>query len=172
MYKRQEWYARAAIQDDGGAKDILSILYGEDDAGIESALKSALEWYERLSAGGNAEACFIAGRSYKKGPWHRLPGDSAKALEWYRKAAALGNTKAMCALGRMHLCEKSIPEKRAKAVKWYEKAAEAGDSDAMYELYEIYKWGTCVPQDPRKARGWLKKAAAMGHDRARFSPDL
>lgn len=85
----------------------------------------AMEWYQKASDQGNAEAPYLLGFMYSQGLGLRQ--DYAEAIKWYRKAADQGNSDAMVALASLYHLGNGVRQDIAEAMKWYQKAADLGN---------------------------------------------
>lgn len=80
---------------------------------------SAIRWFKRMAAGGNAFAQYNLARIYDTGRGiefsHR---DKLKAAKWYRKAAKQGYPSAQYKLGLMYDNGLGVPKSLVQALKW------------------------------------------------------
>ena len=121
---------------------------------------SAVGWFEKAAANGNAEAQYVLGAMYYEG--EMIEQDYTKAIEWFEKAATNGNAEAQYVLGAMYYEGEVIEQDYMKAIVWYKKAAANGVAEAQFIVGFMYQYGEGVERDYAKAMAYYKKAAAHG----------
>ena len=129
-----------ADKGDAVAQCSLGLAYqrGYVDAKPDDA--TAMTWFEKSAAQGNAKAQYLLATLYQNG--ERVGQDYAEAYKWYLKAADQGNIKAQAILAQAYLTGKgNMPQNDAEALKWYRRAAEQGDITGADFLADIYRTG-------------------------------
>jgi len=148
--KASEWFRKAFEQglSAGADKNEPATMFPDD-----LSRKKALEWYQKASDEGNANAQYILAAMYAKGVG--VNQDYAKAAEWYRKATDQN-------IFELEYIFKSIQtyyvsEKEATA--WYSEAAEKGHPLAQYQL------ALTLYQSQKTEHDWIR-AAELFHKAA------
>ncbi len=127
---------------------------------------SAVGWFEKAAANGNAEAQYVLGAMYYEG--EVIEQDYMKAIVWYKKAAANGVAEAQFIVGFMYQYGEGVERDYAKAMAYYKKAAAHGDASSQCMIGVMYLAGQGVKQDYIKAVEWFEKAAANGVAEAQY----
>jgi TPR repeat protein len=167
------WYQQAVTQGHEGAQFNLGgyasaqfnlgMCYANGE-GVPKDMSTAVEWYRKAAAQGDAGAQYNLGACYAQGDG--VPKDMPAAVEWYRKATAQGHVNAQFTLGVCYATGEGVPKDMSTAVAWHRKAAAQGDADAQCNLGCCYAGGDGVPRDMAAAAKWWRKAAAQGHANA------
>lgn len=154
-----------------------------DGKGVKQSPVKAVEWFEKASNLGHAEATYKLAEIYEKGRRLSLgdysPGldsedfnikqDTNAAIKYYRKAAQNNHSKAQSKLGLLYSTgtggvKKDIQE----ALKWHTKAAEQGMVQSQTFLGVAYVHGKVIAKDYRTAFKWFQKASKQGDGTAQF----
>ena len=144
-----------------------------DGHGFKQNFNSALEWYEKAAAQGNAKARTALGLLYFYGVG--VEENTEKAGEWFEKAAAQDDPNAQRYLGLISYNAKDYTQ----AKLWWEQSAAQGYAPAMSNIGNLYTAGEGVTQDFTEAKGveksekqaieWAEKSCALetlGSDQA------
>ena len=118
----------------------------ENQRGWEAQQKkdyaTALEWYDKATALGDAHAENNLGWLYEHGLG--VEQDYAQALEWYGKAAARGDVGAEVNLAWLYRDGQGVQQDYGQAMAWYRKAAEQGNAIAEANVGMLYLDGEGV----------------------------
>ena len=159
---------------------------GRDAEKIQNYSK-AINFYQKASQQGHAEASFALSQIYKNGLGVNY--DSAKGNYWYNTAIKQGydpyhsnsktqkfiykditqEAKGQFALGVMYYLGKGIQQDYKKAFECFQKASNQGYAEAQYYLGLIYQYGQEGEQDYKKAFELFQKASNQGHEEAQCS---
>lgn len=120
----------------------------------------AIELFEPLAEGGDAEANYALGLLHANGLG--VPRDDTRAAGYVAAAASAGYPAAQDLLGYMYDFGLGVPQNRHLAERWYQKAVDAGELNAMNNL--AYSW---VSEGRR-----LGEAAALIATAVRAAPEV
>jgi TPR repeat protein len=165
-----KWYLKtvAADPDDyyvGTAEADIGYMFDFHE-GVAEDPETALSWYRKAAALGDAAAENNIGADYMSGDG--VKKDITKALYWYKKSADGYNPQADENLGDLYSNGQDIKQDDGQAIYWYEQAVDnAGNGDdnfsvseVEFRLYQLFDSGTSM--DMAEALHWLKKSAADG----------
>lgn len=147
------WLRLAADQGDALAAREMG------DIKIDSAPKTALKFYEKAAAAGDAQAAYSAAIMYAENLSIR-PNSRASA-RLMAQAAHAGHAAAMADYGL--LVYQGLAEGSAQnAADWFEKSARAGDDQGkFFWAYSLAK-GDGTPQDFEAAYFWIVQTDKSG----------
>lgn len=145
----------------------LGTLY-QRGAGVAPSDETALSWYHKAAAQGEAGALYNLGVMYDGGLG--VEQDHAAAARWYRQAADRGDAKAMYNLGLLYEYGLGVAQDHAEAMRHYLQAAELGEPWAQFALALVYDKGLGVQRDPVRAYMWFD-IAGDGHEHASHNRD-
>jgi TPR repeat protein len=130
--------------------------------GVEKNEATALSWYRKAAALGDAQAQYAIGMMLFAG--QGVPANPAQAVGWVRNAAEQGLSAAQNRLGVAYdKGEGGLQPNYVLAVNWFRKAAEQGDSAAQGNLGLMYFLGRGVIKDTEAAKALFQKSADQGH---------
>lgn len=121
---------------------------------------AALQEFQPLAKGGNAEADYWLGQMYEQG--FGVKQDAAKAVSYYETAAKAGWSDAKLRLGEIYMQGNEELQNFTKAHKWLESAAYDGMERAQLDLGKLYANGWGGKKDPVWAYMWYEFAARQG----------
>jgi len=176
-----KWYRKAAELGDPMGQGMLGWLYATG-RGVDKDLKTAVEWFSKGAAQGNAEALFGMGFSLRES-WlepYNEEKDWKTVVDWYVKAADSGlkhelpelenirdYTGLQCKIAELYRSRynlarpyKNEPADRyfAETINWYRKAVEAGDEEGFLKLQEL------AEDDCKEAKEALRALAKNGNE--------
>lgn len=158
--KAFEYYAKAAMQNDGVGLNNLGSLYYSGVGVTRNTAKAAI-LFEKSAELGNAEAAvnlafiLISGNGVEK--------NAAEAMDLFEKAAAADNVSAHFMYGYALYTGKLRAQNFAGAAPHVRKAADAGFDEAQYVVALMYINGLGFPQHYGNAVKYLRKAAEQGN---------
>jgi TPR repeat protein len=183
---------REANQGNSEAQYDVGTMY-LNGRGVKSSRASALEWFGKAAAqgnaqavtrlklmrenearfgrtladaqGGNPESLYELGNMYTKGIG--VDVDYGKAISAYEQSAGQGYTKASYRLGLLYYGGEAVPADMKSAFKWFKSAATNNYPAAQYYLGKMYAAGQGTGKDITLALEWLSKAVDGGFDQAR-----
>jgi TPR repeat protein len=120
------WWRRAT--GDADAMYWIGVCY-RFAYGVKGDVTKAVEWFERASRCGHAEATFSLAQCYEYEYGLDVGENKTKALELYLKAAELGQKGAAYKLGVIYYhggC--GVAVNKTEALKWWRVAVELGDT--------------------------------------------
>ncbi|WP_432472593.1 SPOR domain-containing protein [Amphritea sp. HPY] len=144
---------------DPDAAFIMARLYLMGSAGKPDLGKS-VEWLQRATDLGHAEAAYNLGIAYQYG--QSVNKDLTRARDAYQRAIAGNNAKAMRNLALMYEIGNGVKQDAASAFQLYLQSAGLGLSDSQLKTAVMLLQGTGVVADPVQGRYWLEKAAESG----------
>lgn len=133
---------------------------------VRKDARTAIAWFTKAAANGDAESQFQLGLAYSSGTG--VDKNSQESLTWYGKAAEQGHGGAQSNLALAYLNGQGAAKDPARAIALLEKAAAQGYIGSAMTLASIYEAGEHVPKDPTRAFEWLLKAAEAGWDDAQL----
>ncbi|MEQ8667409.1 MAG: tetratricopeptide repeat protein [Rhodospirillales bacterium] len=135
--------------------------------GLEAArqgdYRAALNELLPAARAGDAEAQFLVGQIFRKGPekfcaecaepddGHAVDQDYVEAAVWFRLAADQGHSEAQSKLAQLYRRGNGVRQDFDKAFMWYRRAADQGNPFAISDLAYMYWTGKGVTQDIGKA---------------------
>ncbi|HEX4884079.1 MAG TPA: hypothetical protein VFX05_08070 [Casimicrobiaceae bacterium] len=125
----------------------------------------ALEWLEKASAQGDAEAAYELATALTARHEAR---DVARIVELLQFASARGMPRAWYALGMRYLRAEGVKRDTERAFQLVSAAAMAGELEAQYAAGFMIGQGLGTPGDDAAALAWLRRAADRGHAEAAF----
>ncbi len=140
-----------------------NFLAGED-AYLREDYERALEAWQPLAKGGNAEAQNMLGYMYRYG--QGVAQDFEQARQWYRLAADQGNARAQNNLGAMYRQGLGVSQSYEEALRWFRRAAEQGNGGAQNHLGLMYFEGEGTTKDVIQAYKWAYLSAQQGVEAA------
>lgn len=177
------WLEKAAAQGHVGAQRELGLLYlpkfvDPDDylpplppgavldkepnaVRVEKAARTAMAWFAKAAANGDAESQLQLGIAYATG--NGVDTNRDESIAWYRKAAEQGNRSAQFNLGVQLLQSNPSADAAREGVGWLEKAAAQGFAAASSQLGWMYWEGAGVERDKTIAVKHYLKAAEGGN---------
>ena len=124
------WYMKGARHGNTECERILGCLYF-DGKGVQRNVDTALRYYEKAAAKGDATTQNIAGCC------HHEKGRYDEAFKWFTKSAAQGFVDAERNLGFLYERGRGVKKDISKAIEWYAKAAEKGYACAAKALRRL-----------------------------------
>lgn len=161
------YFQRAAQSQD---RDVLAEACGAVGAayyegrGVSQSRESALPWFKRGAAAGDAVSMRYLGVLAAEGITGEA--DFIEAARWYAKASGAGDAEAARRLAAAYREGRGVVVDSDRARLQYSIAAHRGDGEAMYRLGRIYESGTGVDVNIETAAQWYQKAATAGHAEA------
>ncbi len=156
------------LYNDGVKKSavMMGILY-QNGYGLNEDVDTAINWYERGMAFGDAEALLCRADLYSAG-YNNSPPDAVKALKLANLAAAKNDGDAMLFLGVRYVDGKQgVVKNVATGIKWLKQAADIGNRKAMLVLGETYFSDDAgALKDEHTGLFWIRKAAEAGSPNA------
>jgi len=138
----------------------------EKDGKSETSRVDKFNDWLRKAKGGDADAQFDLGKSYREG--YGVTQDLSEAVRWYQKSAEQGNAWAKISLGRCYREGDGVTQDLSEAVRWYQKAAEQGNALGQSQLGFCYQYGVGVTKDLSEAFRWYQQSADQGGARAQL----
>jgi TPR repeat protein len=139
----------------------MRLMMGE---GIEANTTEGLNWLQKASDAGDAQAWYALGVVYLNGIGVEFDFD--KALGYLRKGAEAGDADCQTSMGMIYQAGDKIPggvkADGAEAVKWYRMAAEQDHTEAIWHLAGMLARGIGVEQNENEALVWLRRGANLG----------
>ncbi|MBE2204441.1 MAG: sel1 repeat family protein [Chthoniobacterales bacterium] len=123
-------------------------------------LRLAVEWFERASAEGDADAmaalaeCLLHGKGTKKNP--------QRAVDLLRRSAALHHPLALNLLGDLYATGIGVPQNFSEAYDLFSRSAAQGFGDGIANLGALTMRGEGTPADPAKAIAIWKEGVRLG----------
>ncbi|NVD99870.1 tetratricopeptide repeat protein [Massilia sp. BJB1822] len=145
-------------------------LFQQNGWGRPRNAVQACRWFERAAAGKVPAAqhylgdCLVAGR-------HRAV-DIPAALDLYQSAANSGHLGSLCAMAKLYMQGKLVPQDTAQALELYTQAAQAGVPEAMLGLGKFYSGAEGGGADPALAQQWYLQAAQHAVPEAQYQLGL
>jgi TPR repeat protein len=102
---------------------------------VERNVDTALQYFKKAAAKGNAEAQNSIGNC------HHQKGRYEEAFNWYTKSAAQGHVNAERNLGVLYEHGRGVTKDISTAIEWYTKAAEKGHVNAVKHLRKLIGLG-------------------------------
>lgn len=140
------------------------VLDSEPKERVKRDAKTAIAWFAKAAASGDAESQLQLGIIYATG--NGVGASRDEAMVWYRKAAEQGNRYAQFNLGEQMLQPTPSTEAAKEGVAWLEKAAAQGLAAASHYLGWAYSAGVGVSTDWVIACKYYLKAAEQGYVQA------
>ena len=125
---------------------------------IDRENKKRVAELRKLAKAGDANACYILGKSYEHG-LRGLLKSNVKAYGMYKMAASLGSARGLSACGTCLVHGKGVERNAIHGVSQTTSAAENGCALACFNLGHWYASGMHgLPEDRGEAKIWLQKA--------------
>jgi TPR repeat protein len=153
----------------GAVPSWANFLAGED-AYLREDYERALEEWQPLAKGGNAEAQNMLGYMYRYG--QGVPQDFEQARQWYRLAADQGHARAQNNLGAMYRQGLGVPQDYKEALRWFRRSAEQGNGGAQNHLGLMYFEGEGIDKDEVEAYKWAYLSAQQGVEQAMLAVEF
>ena len=131
-FEMLEWYKKGARHGNTECEISLGRLYCRG-IGVERNVDTALQYFKKAAAKGNAEAQ----NSKVIGNCHHQKGRYEEAFNWYTKSAAHGHVNAERNLGVLYEHGRGVTKDISTAIEWYTKAAENGHVNAVKHLRKL-----------------------------------
>ena len=152
LYMSDKYTLKTPMVDESVSESMLSFAVGtfwfeergNNTLDIDNA-EIALEYLNRLSDEGNAEAQNTLGALYYEGNY--VEQNFEKAAQYYIAAARKGHSLAMSNTGYCYYYGNGVKQDYAEAYKYFSKAAGLGEFDAMNMLGDMYRDGKFVEED-------------------------
>jgi len=122
--------------------------------------RAALPLFERLAAGGDANAAYYLGEIYQYGDG--VARNGGEAVKWLLRSAKAGDPRAARQLGLAYLEGTDRLQDLAAARRWLQQAAGRGDAQALHRLGDMNARGLGAPADPIAAYADYSAAALLG----------
>ena len=149
-----DWLTLAADSGDAKAAKRMGDLY------IDSAPQTALGYYEKAAAGGDAQAAYTAAIMYAENL--SIKPNQAVAAKLMEQAARGGYPAAMADYGLLIYQGLAGDGSASSAAKWFEKAARGGDDQGkFFYAYSLAK-GDGASQDFEAAYRWILQTDKSG----------
>jgi len=158
-YRLFLWHAKR-----GNAQAQANVaLFLKGSLGVKKDIKRARAWRYLAAKGGNANAQFNLGRSYRLDQ-DNFPISDELAINWLSKAADQGHAEAYNLMGAFLFrpITKGRNSEPKKARKMFEKGRALGSLHATVNLGDLYLEGIAVPKDREKAESLYLEAAKKG----------
>ena len=134
------------------------------DAFDRGEFVTALDLYDALAEGGDAQAQYRLGVMYEQGLG--TDSDHKIAARWYTEAAEQQSPKGLAALSTLHLKGAGVIQNFKESVRLSQQAASLGYAPAQYNLGVAYANGVGTFRDPVRAHMWFNIASANGYPNA------
>lgn len=154
LSKGREWLQKAADFGDKIAIRQMADSYFETDA------KTALRWYTKAAALGDAESAYIAAIMYEEN--YDIRPDTDEMARLMRIAAKSGHAAAQADYGLLVYQGRGVAVDINEAAKWFEKSAKAGDKEGQFLYAFTLAKGEGVAQSYEEAYYWLLKSGELG----------
>ncbi|HKO50753.1 MAG TPA: tetratricopeptide repeat protein [Polyangiaceae bacterium] len=122
--------------------------------------REVLAVYERACQDQCADACNIAGVTYRIGP-QELRNDTTAAM-FFQRACAGRSASGCCHLALMHRMGRGVPQDYDAAKKAYAKACDAGDGDGCGGLGDMFEHQVSFASDSEKAARHYSRGCELG----------
>ena|GEM_PF-3022863 len=163
LYMSDKYTLKTPMVDETTPESMLSFAIGTfwfEERGnnaldIDNA-EIALEYLNRLSDEGNAEAQNTLGALYYEGNY--VEQNYKLAAQYYIAAAKNGHSLAMSNTGYCYYYGNGVEQDYTEAYKYFSKAAGLGEYDAMNMLGDMYRDGKFVEEDKNMAFKIYKEA--------------
>jgi len=131
----RHWFEKAAEQNIDRAQVLVgeASYFGKD--GVEPDYASALKWFKRAAATGNAIAQNFTGVMLQTG--QGTPRDGSAAIAMFRLAADQNLAKAQANLGLALINGAEVPKDDVEGLKWLQLSADQGEITAIRALAEL-----------------------------------
>ncbi len=123
--------------------------------GVRKNSSAAVEFFEKASKGGSAEAFVNLGIIYYKGDGVR--GDYAKAYNSFREAEDLGAASALFNLGVLYMNGHGVAQNIRTGADYFRRGAIQGNQAAINAYAKCLANGHGVPQNIQESERWLQK---------------
>lgn len=159
--KAQEWYQKAATQDNADAQCGLGKIYIDKDYYVES-----VKYLQKASDQDISIAAYWLAVLYQYGS-NGIEQNDDKAFRFYTKAADLGNSSAQNELADIYI-EK---ENYDKAFYLYKQSSKQNNKDALYSLGCLYSEGKTPYKEKDDVNAFIcfKESAELGLSVAKAS---
>ena len=130
-FKAVETLTKLANEGNALAQFRLGGLYYHGQGVAEDEV-TAIYWWKKSAASGNAEAMYQIGHAYLFGTTaaKTVADPDREAAIWYFQAASAGHAEAAYTLGLLFLAGKGVVEDRTEAIRWFRHAAAKGHIEA------------------------------------------
>ncbi len=154
------WISESAKNGFANAEYDLGRLYETRfNAGEETDLKKAHEWFTKAAQQGHTDAKYSLALLLLAGKGN-ITKNIDESIQWISSAALDGNTEASMYLTDLYKKGVHKPKDDEESLKWQKQAAKDGHSEAQMELGILYLEGSnTVAKDPKEAQKWFLKAA-------------
>lgn len=142
-------YGRVLIEGRGGPVDFAS----------------GMQWLEKASSQGNAQATTLLARAILSS---KVENGPVRAAKLFTNAAARGDAEAQYYLGLLYQTGRGVAQDDEAAFNWLLAASEGGYAQAKWELSKAYAGGQGTTKAPDKAFKWMEDAANAGQRDAQF----
>ena len=139
-------------------------LLEAQDAFDRGEFVTALNLFDALAEGGDAQAQYQLGMMYEQGLG--TDQDIRIAARWYTQAAEQRSPEGLTALSALHLKGAGVIQNFKESLRLNEQAAALGYAPAQYKLGVAYATGVGTFRDPVKAHMWFNIASASGYPNA------
>jgi TPR repeat protein len=104
--------------------------------GVVEDENTAIFWWKKSAASGNAEAMYQIAHAYLFGNTAAkgVADPDREAATWYFQAASAGHAEAAYTLGLLFIAGKGVVEDRNEAMRWFRLAAGKGHAEARKAL--------------------------------------
>ena len=161
-YMAKVYTSKTPMVDETDSEEMIRFARGtfwfenpDDEIDIDNA-DLALEYLNRLSDEGNAEAQNVLGALYYEGRY--VERNYELAAQLYIAAARKGHSLAMSNAGYCFYYGNGVKQNYAEAFKYFSKASSLGEYDAMNMLGDMYRDGSFVEEDKNMAFQIYKEA--------------
>lgn len=152
LYMSDKYTLKTPMVDETAQESMLSFAIGtfwfektEDNALDIDNAEIALEYLNKLSDEGNAEAQNTLGALYYEGNY--VEKNYELAAQYYIAAARKGHSLAMSNAGYCYYYGNGVKQDYAEAFKYFSKAVGLGEYDATNMLGDMYRDGKFVEED-------------------------
>lgn len=139
-------------------------LIEAQDAFDRGEFVTALDLFEALAEGGDAQAQYRLGVMHEQGLG--TDQDNKIAARWYTLAAEQRAPEGLAALSALHLKGAGVIQNYKESLRLNQQAAALGYAPAQYNLGIAYATGVGTFRDPVKAHMWFNIASANGYPNA------
>jgi TPR repeat protein len=160
-----DYIKRAAELGNGQAQYNLGSFYFAGAPGLEKNAATAVKWFEKAFASGNAEAAMTLGVCYKNG--EGVVKDVSQAIRYFKLAADQGNPRAIHNLGNRFIAGDGVDKDCANGIALLKRSAGMGLAKSQYVLATHFLKGEAgLSKDVGEGMKYLEMAAAQNLTKA------
>lgn len=156
-----KYYQRAVDNDPQNVRAMtrIAMMY-KRGLGVKRNYKTALDWYAKAAAAGDASSVFNMGTFYLSGLG--VKQNYTKALNLFTQASEKGCADASYQMGCLYFSGMGVPQDYLQALDWFQKAADHRYLAALVNIGYMCCNGYGVVKDPAIGVQWYLYAAKYG----------